>query len=924
MKRNLLCMLGLAMLLPSCSRELEGLSERVDSPSTTETRVSPLQAQFNSPGIVPHTLYIKLDSEVATQLSLAPSGSVSLKSAPTPLASALVQVQATSVKPVFNIDPRYRERSERAGLHQWYILEVNESQDLYTAAATLQSVPDVSVVEPVYEIATPEVKVIPASAPTSDNKGLPFDDPRLGDQWHYHNDGIGRSRVVGADINVFGVWEKRIVGKPNVIVAIVDGGIDTTHPDLEKNLYINKQEKDGQPGVDDDGNGHIDDVYGFNFITNKGELYPDRDSHGTHVAGTVGARNNNGIGVAGVAGGDDKAEGETGVRLMSCQIFGKEITLADGKKGIESASAADTYRYAADNGAVISQNSWGYNYPGVTSMPGPMQAAIDYFIKNAGCDEHGNQRPESPMKGGVVIFAAGNDDKVYDSYPAAYRPVIAVASMGASWKRAGYSNRGKWVDITAPGGDVSVGGWANMVLSTVKDSKYAYMQGTSMACPHVSGVAALIVSHYGKQGFTNKDLERILMSSLHNKGVDLENPSEAGLMGVGYLDAVKMLDEDKKQAPATPTNLRATEVLYNTANLNWEAVADPDDNTATYYRIYAHTQPLTESIYKDYEIARVNALGYQTGSAMSYLLTSLRQDTHYYLAIQAVDRWGNASMLTRTEINTLRNTAPVITRETDTPIRIGGKKIATLVLNIVDAEKHKINIIMSEQTLGVSKVMKGNKLIITFAPDAPVGSHILRVTAQDEYGMSSFIDIPFEVYLYHAPKFSQKVGQQAIGVGSSLSVDIAKVVTATEGFDLSYKVSVKPEGIAQVSINEQGKLTIKGLKRGAAQAVVTVNDGVSPEISTPIDLRVVTNVKDLVYSVFPVPAETELNIDVNPNVSGVKVVIQSLDGLIMYDKEFVTKGKGSLKIPVKDFAVGTYILRVSSPRETYTKTFVKR
>ena len=137
----------------------------------------------------------------------------------------------------------------------------------------------------------------------------------------------------GADCNVKPVWEKYTAGKSNVIVAIVDGGIDITHEDLVDNLYINEKEKNGQPNVDDDGNGFVDDVYGYNFVTADGvvggKIEPDDDGHGTHVAGTVGARNNNGKGVAGVAGGDGTAG--SGVRLMSCQTFARFNRLLAGK-----------------------------------------------------------------------------------------------------------------------------------------------------------------------------------------------------------------------------------------------------------------------------------------------------------------------------------------------------------------------------------------------------------------------------------------------------------------------------------------------------------------------------------------------------------------------------------------------------------------
>ena len=177
------------------------------------------------------------------------------------------------------------------------------------------------------------------------------------------------------------------------------------------------RDSNGEEGVDDDGNGYIDDVYGYNFADNKGGApVPDADFHGTHVAGTVAARNNNGIGVCGVAGGDGTPN--SGVRIMSTGVF-------SGKRG--QGGFAKAFVYAADNGAVISQNSWGNQAPGRT--PGSYRDAIDYFIKYAGCDNDGNQLADSPMKGGVVIIASGNSNSEERYAPGEYGPAIAVLSL---------------------------------------------------------------------------------------------------------------------------------------------------------------------------------------------------------------------------------------------------------------------------------------------------------------------------------------------------------------------------------------------------------------------------------------------------------------------------------------------------------------
>ena len=191
----------------------------------------------------------------------------------------------------------------REGLGPLVRVRFNKQQDLQAAMQTLSTTPEIEYTEPVYEIARPTGKAVAVDAPRrSDAPAAPFDDPMLGDQWHYNNTGRFSRSVAGADIGLFKAW-KTETGKPNVIVAITDGGIDITHPDLKDNLFVNQKELNGQEGVDDDGNGFIDDINGFNFIHNNGKIYPDDESHGTHVAGTVAARNNNGIGVAGIAGG---------------------------------------------------------------------------------------------------------------------------------------------------------------------------------------------------------------------------------------------------------------------------------------------------------------------------------------------------------------------------------------------------------------------------------------------------------------------------------------------------------------------------------------------------------------------------------------------------------------------------------------------
>lgn len=445
------------------------------------------------------------------------------------------RIGVTKMERVFPNAGKFEERSRRAGLHRWYTVEFNESVALQQAIDELASGSEIALVEPVVEAVRDQsnpATYVPFSL-AYPRPECDFDDPNLGQQWHYYNDGTVISTAVeGADARILPAW-KIETGRPEVIVCVVDGGIDITHEDIIPNLWINEAELYGTPGVDDDGNGYVDDVYGYNFISGYTSLLAD--THGTHVAGTIAATNNNNTGVSGVAGGDGTLN--SGVRVMSAQIFASE------KYGDRSASSnriALAIKYGADNGAVISQNSWGNK--NASQTPQVIRDAIAYFIENAGMDENGIQ--VGPMKGGLVIFAAGNEETSTRRYPAAEENVIAVAAFGPDAKKAYYSNWGDWVDISAPGGNLALGTRAGVMSSVggwdgrrILSNAYDYMQGTSMACPHVSGVAALLVSHFGvgKPGLTPEDVKDMLYSTTYS--IDEYNPEYAGLLGCGAVDA---------------------------------------------------------------------------------------------------------------------------------------------------------------------------------------------------------------------------------------------------------------------------------------------------------------------------------------------------------------------------------------------------
>jgi subtilisin family serine protease len=429
---------------------------------------------------------------------------------------------------------RFEKRTREAGLDRWFIADFSKDVPVAKVAEYLSSSENVETVEysRALEVAS-----------------FPFNESERSQeyQWHYNNTGrvFTSSTVAGADARVYDAWQL-CTGSPDVIVAVIDQGVKFDHEDLAANMWQNPGEIAGN-GIDDDENGYIDDIYGYNFIDNNGTItFSEENSHGTHVAGTISAVNNNGIGVNGIAGGSGKGDG---VRIMTLETLG---TAANGTSGGGLGASARAMKYAADNGAVISQNSWGYASGALSGGDwnkgnySAMKEAIDYFIQYAGLDENGEQ--VGPMAGGIVIFAAGNDASELTEYPAADPKVVSVAATSYKGTPSYYTNFGKWVSMCAPGGDevmdANYGGVYSTVVAADGSSSYGSMQGTSMACPHVSGACALAVSYYygadKRKGLTADMLRGALLGSC--KPIDpFCTAAYAGKMGVGSLDTYRLL-----------------------------------------------------------------------------------------------------------------------------------------------------------------------------------------------------------------------------------------------------------------------------------------------------------------------------------------------------------------------------------------------
>lgn len=366
----------------------------------------------------------------------------------------------------FLIDSNISIKKYIAALN-YHILSLPEGMTYYDALAYFKSKKMLYQAEPNYII---PIKAIP-------------DDPSFPLQWGLNNS-VGPS-VNGADIDAPEAWDFSDGGR-GVVIAVIDTGVDYTHEDLADNIWQNPYEIPSN-NIDDDGNGYIDDVMGWDFVDrlsgNPDEDYEgqdndplDRHGHGTHVAGIIAAVANNGKGVAGVAYNS---------RIMAVRAAYMDQS---GEGILESADAAQAILYAAENGADIINISWG-DY---------VESAI---IRDA--------IAFASSRGIIISASAGNDSTGSRIYPAALDnpAIIAVSATDRHNNRATFSNYGNWIHVSAPGKDI---------YSTKPGNTYGYLSGTSMATPHVSGLAALIIS--ATPGISPLEVKARIMNSVDVMG----------------------------------------------------------------------------------------------------------------------------------------------------------------------------------------------------------------------------------------------------------------------------------------------------------------------------------------------------------------------------------------------------------------------
>ncbi len=275
-------------------------------------------------------------------------------------------------------------------------------------------------------------------------------------------------------LNLGPAWEK-VTDASSVVVADIDTGVDRNHPDLKDNMWVNVREIPNN-GVDDDNNNYVDDYYGWDFYYDDNDPI-DENGHGTHTVGTIAAIGNNGIGIVGV---NWKA------KIMALKIF-------PGNGGAPTDVIVRALQYSADMGARVSSNSYG-GY-GRSSV---MEDAISYAYD----------------KGMIIIAAAGNNDIVFPSYPAGFEKVVSVAATDYLDQKAFFSNFGK-IEVSAPGVDIlslrASGEWICTFSKVIVGNDYCRLSGTSMAAPHVAGLAAMVLAY--KPTFSNALVSSIIQAS---------------------------------------------------------------------------------------------------------------------------------------------------------------------------------------------------------------------------------------------------------------------------------------------------------------------------------------------------------------------------------------------------------------------------
>ncbi|RMD94062.1 MAG: hypothetical protein D6814_14900, partial [Calditrichaeota bacterium] len=523
------------------------------------------------------------------------------------------------------------KRFNLIGAELWQLPEMSTAE----AIAQLRNDPRVEYVEPNYRVS------IDQTTP---------DDPGFSRQWALNNlQQTGGS--IDADIDAVEAWD--LQANTDIVIGIIDTGVDWQHEDLAANIWTNPGEIPNN-GIDDDQNGYIDDVRGWDFFNHDNDPMDD-NGHGTHVAGIIAAQGNNGIGVSGVC---------WSARIMPLKFL-------DNSGSGTSAEAILALEYAIKMGAKITNNSWG----GVDDADSrALQEAI----------------AASARANMLFIAAAGNGGSNNDTsprFPSSYEldNIISVASTDHNDLKSPFSNFGpKSVDLAAPGSNI---------YSTLPGNKYGALFGTSMAAPHVTGVAALIWAH--EPGLSYQQVKRKILASVDPL------PTLAKTVSGGRLNAFNALAESDIISPAAIMDLSVTDSSSNSITLSWTATGDDSiEGTANQYVLRYADFPVEEGNFDSAREVRDLPRPRKSGARESVTVTGLDFQTRYYFAIKALDEWGNASPLSNTVSATTLAAPDIAVSPTQFNQNLKAGQTTTQVLKIQNLSSGTLsfNLSIQEQT----------------------------------------------------------------------------------------------------------------------------------------------------------------------------------------------------------------------------------